>query len=222
MNTRYLCLPLALMLSLPAVAQEAAAEDEGPWSGKAGLGFLATSGNTENTSLSAMTEIGYEAGKWTHGLALSAINSAQESAATQSTERTAEAYTAGWRTRFSFTENNYLFGRLNYLKDRFAGFEDQFSQTVGYGRRVIGNERHTLDLEIGAGAKQLEARDGTREEDLIVRAGLDYKWAFTDSAEFTQTLLIESGESNTLTESTTALSATLVGDLALVASFTVR
>ena len=219
MNKRYLWMPVALLLSLPAAAQEGegeSAEPESPWSGKAGLGYLATSGNTENTSLGADAEIGYATGNWEHQATFSAINAEQNSV------RSAEAYNGGWNTRYNFNETNYLFGRLNYLKDRFAGFEDQFSQTVGYGRRVIGTERHTLDLEIGAGAKQLEARDGTEEDDFIVRGGLDYKWKLSDTSEFTQTLLIEAGDANTLTEAKSAISAALVGNLALVASFTVR
>ncbi|MEL7447715.1 MAG: DUF481 domain-containing protein [Pseudomonadota bacterium] len=215
MNKRFLCIPAALLLSLPAVAQEEE-EPESPWSGKVGLAYLATSGNTENKSLGFNTEVGYKTGKWEHMANFSAINAEQNSV------RSAEAYNGGWNTRYNFNESNYLFGRLNYLKDRFAGFEDQFSQTAGYGRRVIGTERHTLDLEIGAGAKQLEARDGTKEDDFIARGFLDYKWAFSDTAEFTQQLLIEAGDTNTLTESKSALNATLIGDLALVVSFTVR
>ncbi len=219
MNKRFLWMPIALMLSLPAVGQEGegeSTEPESPWSGKAGLGYLATSGNTENTSLGANAEVGYKTGNWEHIATFSAVNAEQNGV------RSAEAYNGGWNTRYNFSENDYIFGRLNYLKDRFAGFEDQFSQTAGYGRRVIGTERHTLDLEIGAGAKQLEARDGTKEDDFIARGGLDYKWAFSDTAEFTQTLLIEAGDANTLTEAKSAISATLISDLALVASFTVR
>ena len=38
------------------------AEQESPWTGKASLGYLATSGNTENSSLNSAIEVGYASG----------------------------------------------------------------------------------------------------------------------------------------------------------------
>jgi putative salt-induced outer membrane protein len=55
-----------------------------------------------------------------------------------------------------------------------------------------------------------------------LRAGAYYKWHFTDTAEFRQDLTIEAGKDNTYGESVTALAARLVGDLALVASYTIK
>ena len=46
--------------------------------------------------------------------------------------------------------------------------------------------------------------------------------ALSDTATFTQDLLLESGSENTYLESKTALSARLVGTLALVASYTIK
>nr|NIQ26344.1 hypothetical protein [Gammaproteobacteria bacterium] len=54
----------ALMAPAIGMAQEEAPES--PWSGKATLGYLATSGNTENSTLNTGVEVGYSAGKWTH------------------------------------------------------------------------------------------------------------------------------------------------------------
>ncbi|MBT8105626.1 MAG: DUF481 domain-containing protein, partial [Woeseiaceae bacterium] len=52
--------------------------------------------------------------------------------------------------------------------------------------------------------------------------GLYYKWLFSETAEFRQDLLAESGGENTYLESVSAISAKLLGELALVASFTVK
>jgi putative salt-induced outer membrane protein len=49
-----------------------------------------------------------------------------------------------------------------------------------------------------------------------------YKWQFSETAEFRQDLSVESGSLNTYLESVTALSAKLVSDLALVASYTIK
>lgn len=203
----------ALVSTAPLLAAE---EEDKPWAGKAMLGYLATSGNTDNSNLNTSFEVGYTTGKWQHLLNAQAINASQDDATT------AEAYELGWKSERSLSEYDFLFGRLNWRKDRFSGYDTQFSQTIGYGRRLIDQELHKLNAEIGAGARQSELVDGSKESEAILRAGLYYTWILSETAEFGQDFVIESGSSNTYLESVTALSAKLMGDLALVASFTVK
>jgi putative salt-induced outer membrane protein len=213
MNLRTLVLFLALMTPLSLLAQE---EPKSPWSGKATAGYLATSGNTENSTLNTGVEIGYEVGKWAHEFKAKAIN-AMENKVT-----TAEAYDASWKSQRNITDHDFLFGRLHWRKDRFGGFDTQFSQTVGYGRRLINSDKHKLNAEIGIGARQSELQDGTSEDETIYRGGLYYKWQLSETAEFRQDFTLEGGAENTYAESVTALSAKLLGDLALVASYTIK
>ena len=49
-----------------------------------------------------------------------------------------------------------------------------------------------------------------------------YKWLFSETAEFRQDLTVEAGDLNTYIESVTALSAQLIGNIALVASYTIK
>jgi putative salt-induced outer membrane protein len=49
-----------------------------------------------------------------------------------------------------------------------------------------------------------------------------YTWVISETSEFRQDVTAEGGEDNTYVESVTALSAKLMGDLALVASYTVK
>lgn len=210
-------LPAALVLAAPALAHEAAEEGPtGPWAGKVNLGYLATSGNTENSNLNAAFEISYTADVWTHKFDARATN------ATEDEETSAEGYAAGWKSELELSDASFLFGRLDWRKDRFSGYDQQFSQTLGYGRKFIDTERHTLNGEAGAGARQSDLGDGTTESETIVTAGVYYVWNFSETAAFTQDLRAESGADNTYTESKTAISAELLGDLALVASYTVK
>ena len=119
-------------------------------------------------------------------------------------------------------DKDFLFGRLDWRKTRFGAFDTQFSQTVGYGRTLIDKDKHKLNGEIGGGARQSEAQDGTTQNESIVRGGLYYKWLFSETAEFRQDFTTEVGQDNTFYESVTALKSRLYGDLALVASYTVR
>ena len=203
---------MMVAIAFPTMADEA----EGPWSGKATLGYLATSGNTENSNLNAAFEVAYAANKWLHEFRAAAIS------ASESDSTTAEAYDLGWRSERNFTEINFLFGRLDWRSDRFSTYEKQFSQTVGYGRRVISGDTHNLSIEVGAGVRQSDLADGSSESELIFRAGANYVWTLSDTSKFKQDLNIEAGEANTFLESVTAISASLVGNLSLVASYTVR
>lgn len=203
---------MMVAIAFPTMADEA----EGPWSGKATLGYLATSGNTENSNLNAAFEVAYAANKWLHEFRAAAIS------ASESDSTTAEAYDLGWRSERNFTEINFLFGRLDWRSDRFSTYEKQFSQTVGYGRRVISGDTHNLSIEVGAGVRQSDLADGSSESELIFRAGANYVWTLSDTSKFKQDLNIEAGEANTFLESVTAISVSLVGNLSLVASYTVR
>ncbi len=199
-------------LAFPALADD----DENPWSGKATVGYLATSGNTENSNLNTGFEVAYASGKWVHGVTASAIN------ATESNATTAEAYELGWKSERKISDQNFLFGRLDWRNDRFSSFETQFSQTLGYGRRLMDSGKHSLNVDVGAGARQSDLADGSSQSEAIIRGGLHYAWALSETAEFKQDLVVEAGGENTFSESVTALSARLVGRLALVASYTVR
>ena len=213
MNLRTLVLFTALIAPVSLMAQE---PPKSPWSGKATLGYLATTGNTETSTLNTGLEVGYTVGKWAHLFTAAAVNSSENKVTT------AEAYDAGWKSERNITDHDFLFGRLSWRKDRFGAFDTQFSQTVGYGRRLIDADKHKLNAEIGAGLRQSKDQLGVEEDETIFRGGMYYKWLLSETAEFRQDLTTESGEKNTYVESVTALSAKVLGNLALVASYTIK
>lgn len=215
MNLRTLLVMVALIAPISSPAQQAE-EPASPWSGKASLGYLATSGNTDNSTLNAAFEVAYAVGKWTHEFRTAAVN------ASESNVNTAESYDAGWKSERKIGDKDFLFGRLDWRKTRFGAFDTQFSQTVGYGRTLIDKDKHKLNGELGGGARQSETQAGLTQSESIFRGGLYYKWLFSETAEFKQDLTTEVGQDNTYTESVTAIKARLVGDLALVASYTIK
>lgn len=207
---------MVAILAAPLSTQAQEAEEDSAWSGKATLGYLATSGNTENSTLNSGFQVGYKSGAWDHLFKVAAVNAAENNVTT------AEAYDADWKSERNLSDHDFLFGRLSWRKDRFGGFDTQFSQTVGYGRRLIDADKHKLNAEVGGGARQSTRQDGTTDEEAIFRGGLYYKWLWSETAEFRQDLTAEGGKDNTYIESVTAVSAKLVGNLALVASYTIK
>jgi len=198
-----------------AVAADAAAP-KGPWSGNVRLGYLATTGNTETTNANFGFGVDYTIDRWTHGATGTAVGASQDN------ETTAEAYTLGWRSRWDLTERDYFFGRVDWLKDKYSGYDQQLSEALGYGRRVIMQPHQTLNLEIGPGARQSELRNGDEEKEIIARLGANYAYSFNERAQFNFDLSVLTGQENTFTEAVTALKTDLVGNLAVVLSYTVR
>jgi putative salt-induced outer membrane protein len=205
----------ALLWPSAGAAQSAGTPAPG-LTGKAALGYLSTSGNTESKSANAALSLIYALDAWTHRFDLSAIGASTDD------ETTAEAYKAKYEARRSISEHGFAFTALDWNRDRFSGFEQQLSATAGYGRRLIDRERHALDASVGLGARESQLLDGARERDGIVRGGLNYVWTISETSELDQSLVIESGSTNTTSESVTALKAGLFGDVALVLSYRLR
>jgi putative salt-induced outer membrane protein len=214
MHLRSLAFIASLTLAAPLFA--ATEEEDDPLEGSVKFGYLATTGNTETSSLNTSFESRYVAGDWHHEALATAIN------ASDSKVTTAEAYEAGWKSGWDFSDRDYVFGRLNWRKDRFGAFDTQFSQTVGYGRHIIDTDAHSLEGELGFGARQSEDQLGVSSNETIGTALLNYKWTFSDTSEFGQTLRFELGRDNNFSESVTSITARLVGALNLVASYTIR
>jgi len=209
---RSICV-LSLAFAGPALAQE---EEQDPFVGSASLGYLATSGNTDSENMNIGFSMLWQPALWSHEFNVSMI-SAETSGVT-----TAEAKFANYIARREFGEKSYFFASADWENDEFSAYDNQLSETVGYGRHVIATERHMLDFEIGLGARQAELRSGLEEDDAIARAALAYGWQISETSQFTQSLIIESGDSNTSTESVSELRASIFGNLALVLSYRAR
>jgi putative salt-induced outer membrane protein len=212
---RLLCALASLVLAGPALAQAPPPTD--PFIGSASLGYLATSGNTESTNGNASFKATWDLmGPWRHDWTALAIT------ARTNDVTTAESYTAGYKGQRDFSETSYLFFSGDWRQDEFAGYEQQVSEAVGYGRRVIDSERHMLALEGGGGAKQTDLITGESLDEAIVRGALDYLFTISDTSEFSQKLLIEQGDENRYTESTSSLKTRIVGNVALVLSYVIK
>jgi putative salt-induced outer membrane protein len=215
-----------LFLVAPVVAAqdtpEAAPPPPPPWSGEASAGIVVTSGNTESSTVNAKGELVYQSKVWRNTSTGNVITTEQTDAAGLES-RTAERYAAGNKTDFNFTDRDYAFLALDFEKDLVGPVRQRMSETIGYGRKILTGPKHTLEAELGGGARQTEAQ-GTleKESEFISRGRIAYKWTLSDTSYITETAKVESGDSNTSSESVTELRVTLVGKLFAVASFTAR
>lgn len=188
-----------------------------PWSGEIAAGYLGTSGNSDTQSLNGKVALNYEQDKWKNLFVATALGSADADGST------AERYTAGNKTEYSITPNDYVFVALEWEKDLFGGIRQRTSETVGYGRRILTGPVHELDVEVGIGARQTEENvTGFKDDDLVGRFAGRYAWIISETSSFVQALKVETGDANTSTESISELKLAIVGNLHAMLSYTVR
>jgi len=208
---------LLLSLSVFALSASVVAEEvESPWSGSAALGYLSTDGNSETTSINADFALAYITGRWTHGLKALAIGG------TTSEETIAERYFLGLKSDWAINDRSYLFGLIDIDRDRFSAYDLRTSEALGYGRKLINTETRKWNVEIGAGATQLDPIIGEDISDAILRLATDYHWDFSETAAFDQTVSIEAGDSNTYIESVSSIKAKLYKDLGVRFSYSIK
>lgn len=207
---------LVAVAALTMAAGAGYAQDEEGFAGRVALGYLATSGNTENDSLNSNLGLWWNYEPWSHSLLGRAVRSSTSGVTT------AEAYSLAWKSNYAINETDYIFGLVAWDKDEFSAYEQQIREAIGYGRRFIDNERHILNGQAGIGARQADLRNGVSQDEAILHLGGDYRWLISETSEFSQTLLIDSGSDNTYLEATSALSANVRENLALVISYTIK
>lgn len=224
-----LAIPLLFAMSLVHAAEDAGADDAAEpvaeadaerypeVSGNVSVGALATSGNTESESVNADAQVQLDYAVWRQSARATAYT-ASEGGAT-----TGERYTASLQSDYKFSERSYLFANVRYMRDRFGAFERRTVASAGLGRRFVDTETVELDLEAGVGRREQEPADsGEETEETITRGYAGLRWAFSGNGRFSQTLEVESGDSNTYGESVSAVRSQLVGTLALRLSYTVQ
>jgi putative salt-induced outer membrane protein len=219
--------PLVLALSLAAVG--ANAETTKPWAVSTELGVIATSGNTETTSIQAKVDAKQTTENWQNQYILSGLfkeDQVKQDDGTKTKEKTAEKYFGSIKAAYQLQRehsNFFLYG--SHTDDKFSAYRRYSTAALGYGTRLFDTETMHLDVEIGPGyfraEKVLEDETLDTESGVLLRGAAAYLWKISESAEFTQTLSVESAEENTRTVAESALTTRINGSLQLKVGFNV-
>ena len=106
---------------------EAQEEEERNWEASAELGLAYETGNTEKENVYGKGEIEHEFDKW-ENTATFKVDTSKESDI-----RISEEYRFGNQTRYNLSEKDYVFGEIEYVNDRFSGYDYRISEYIGYG-----------------------------------------------------------------------------------------
>ncbi|MEO1710923.1 MAG: DUF481 domain-containing protein, partial [Pseudomonadota bacterium] len=202
-----------------ALAEEEAIRSAGifeNWSGQGELGAFNSTGNTENTGVTASLSLVREGINWRHKLSGRAEYQETDGVATR------EQYAAAYEVNLKMTDRLFAYGLAQYERDPFQGFSARYAVSGGLGYDVLV-DGPTLTVNAGPAWRRTELVDnGGTTSDLAGRAALDFDWDLSENITFTQdaSAFIQSG-SSTYT-SATGLQAGISDALSVRLSYTIE
>jgi len=202
-----------------------------PWSGSSGeLGFASSRGNSSTESFNGRLRLRYARNEWAHHMDLFGLRSGarvtirgEDGVSRQERRTTANRYSVAAGSAREFEEHRQLTATLRYEHDTFANFDSRYIFGLSYGTRLIDGARVVLDSQFGPGARYShEARTDETQTEVIARGVFDLKWGLTDNTDLVNTLLVESGSSNTFAQNDLGVSVAMNKQLALKAGWQAR
>jgi putative salt-induced outer membrane protein len=220
-SIRYALIVLAFIAAPAAQAQ---------WTGKAELGFLSSSGNTEATSANTKFDLSHEGAKWLNKFYVGALYGENAEFAT------AERYEASYQADWKITAHASWFGGIRGEQDQFSGFAYQTTISTGASHRFIDSPTTQLSASLGAGVRRSKSEtlvktdagevidriEGEVADEPVATFSSSYEHSFTDSTKITNKLLAESGSDNTAVQNDLALQVSMTDSLALAVGYGVR
>lgn len=208
--------------TVPALAQKAeeSEEPEPAWVGSLGLSWVATSGNTDTSSIGADFALDRKPEPW--GLSLVARGNRADDQGV----KTAENYLVSAKAMRALGKRWEAFGGLAWARDPFAGFESQSVASAGATYKAVEAERHTLKFDMGF-AYTWEDRVPP-EEDVDFAGGvlgLSWEWKLGAGSKLIERLVFQPNFDDTddwRLNSITAIEAAVNEWLALRFGFDIR
>ena len=179
----------ALILTLgafPLLAHEVE-EEEAPepiWVGSLGLGWVATSGNTDTSTLGLDFALERKPEPW--GLTLLARGNQAEN----NGETTAENYLVSARAVRKLSTRWDAFGGLAWAKDPFAGFDSQTVASAGATYLAVESKRHLLTLDAGLAYTWEDRVPPAEDVDFAGGLlGLGWEWTLSKNSKLVERLV---------------------------------
>lgn len=215
-------LTTALVLSA-LTATSFAQDSKKPWEVEVDIGAIATSGNTDTTSLQFKVDAKQNLEKWENQYIFNSLfkeDSVKKDDNTNTREKTAEKYFGSAKFAYLIgVEESYLFGFGSYTEDKFGAYRTYTTVALGYGNWLYYSPTFNWFIEAGPGyfegEKVNESSDPlvpdtiTDEHGAILRAATALEWKITENATFKQLISVESGSDNTRTQSETSLATSI-------------
>jgi putative salt-induced outer membrane protein len=237
-------LALACLVSFSAHADDASStpSNTGNWTGSGEMGFASTTGNSRSQNINAKLGLKQETDQWKNSFFLDALRqkgqvsvvNAQGNSVNQY-DTTANRYDVGASFGYKLDPRSYIVTAGRYDHDDFAANRWQGTVSVGYGYIALKNDRTELSFEIGPGYSEYQPTSSTvvengvsipysqgRQEEVVARGLINYKYRLTDNTSFENTFLMEAGSKNKYFQNDAGLAVSMTKKLSIKLGYEVR
>ncbi len=231
-------LKINLALMVAALSTSALADEKRPWDIEVELGAIATSGNTQTTSVHTKLDAKQNLTKFRNQYIVSSLfkeDEVTQDDGTKINEKTADKYLISAKSAYLLTdsdsEKSYLFGFASYTHDKFGAYKTYETVAIGYGDWLYSTETVNWFVEAGPGyyrgEKVLQTEDVDSpyvyeiEQGALLRLATELEWKVTQTAEFKQIVSVEAGSDNTRVVSETSLAASISNAMQMKLGFAV-
>ncbi|RMB55139.1 putative salt-induced outer membrane protein [Sphingomonas sp. PP-CE-3A-406] len=186
------------------------------WSGKAEVGGYLTTGNSNTAGGTAVIDLAREGLRWRQKF------HAQADYQENLNITTREHYLASYEPNYKIDERAYIYGVAQYEGDRFLGYFNRYSTSVGAGYSVIKTAATKLDLELGPAYRYTEFTDNTEQSSIAARGTANFSIRILSGLSVSQVASAYVQRYNSTLSGTTALTAKLIGPLSAALSYNVQ
>lgn len=209
--------------STTGAGSDDASTPAGTWAANGQAGLIMTRSDTTTKSGNASFAAAHAMGRWTLSGGLAGLYASAGSVTTQ------QDLKAFLQSDLQLTRRMFWFSTARWDRNLFSGFAYQESIATGAGFNLIQTPATQLSTELGVGYRRQEpeilvtnAIGGviarTREpvvNDAVVQAVVKYEHSITSSTKLLNTLLVESGASDTTTTDNLSLQVKVDASLSL-------
>ena len=207
---------LSILFLSSAVLSVRAEEPKKHWKNSTELSVVSQNGNTKSSTTSGKNTFNYDRSKTGVEIIGGGMGSKSKG------QTTAEKYFASEKVSYKLSDRNYVFEKVAWDKDRFAGIRNRYDSSVGLGRELMKSDKNLWIAELGGGYVSEERVNAPRNDFGSGRAYSKYTRTLSPTSNFSQDAeylanFEDKDDFRVTTE--TALTATLSTHLALKLSY---
>jgi putative salt-induced outer membrane protein len=186
------------------------------WSGKAEVGGYLTTGNSDTAGGTAVLDLNREGLRWRQKFHAQADYQSNQNITTR------EHYLASYEPNYKIDDRAYIYGVAQYEADRFLGYFNRYSTSVGAGYSVIKTAGTKLDLELGPAYRYTEFTDDTEQSSIAARGTANFSIRILSGLSVSQVASAYVQRFNSTLSGTTSINAKLIGPLSAALSYSVQ
>jgi putative salt-induced outer membrane protein len=186
------------------------------WTGKGEFGGSISTGNTNDQGFSASLAFDKQTPLWGQDLNIAVDHKREDEKTTK------DRYFGAYSINRNFSPRFYAVGVLWGERDRFAGVNFRFSESIGLGYRLADSPNLKFRVEAGPALRQSEYLTTGRENTIAARGAGYLTWKVAPRLEFSQSLVAYLESQNSTLLATTALTTKLQDQISARGSYEVR